>query len=149
MALLRQDPLLTSLLSFPDEISALFDSPVGKYVKETQVGASTAVDVKESSSAYSFIADVPGLKREEVKVQVEGNLLSISGKRTREERESTDKYHRVERSAGSFLRRFRLPEDSDLGKISAATEDGVLTVTVPKIPPPEPKRPKVVDIKVD
>eukprot|EP00270_Netrium_digitus_P003038 TRINITY_DN1342_c0_g1_i5.p1 TRINITY_DN1342_c0_g1~~TRINITY_DN1342_c0_g1_i5.p1 ORF type:complete len:151 (+),score=38.20 TRINITY_DN1342_c0_g1_i5:206-658(+) len=149
MALMRDDPLLYSLLSFPDEFATLFDSPVGRYVKETQAVASTAVDVKESPTAYSFVADLPGLKREEVKVQVvDGNVLSISGERTREEKESNAKYHRVERSTGKFVRRFRLPQDSDLGKITAAAEHGVLTVTVPKVPPPEPEKPKVVDIAI-
>eukprot|EP00270_Netrium_digitus_P006662 TRINITY_DN192_c0_g1_i1.p1 TRINITY_DN192_c0_g1~~TRINITY_DN192_c0_g1_i1.p1 ORF type:complete len:151 (+),score=52.82 TRINITY_DN192_c0_g1_i1:153-605(+) len=150
MALMRHDPLFSSVLSFPDEFATLFDGPIGKYFKDSHAFASTAVDVKESPTAYSFVADLPGLKREDVKVQlVDENVLSISGERTREVKENSDKYHRMERSTGKFYRRFRLPQDSDLGKISAAAENGVLTITVPKIPPREPEKPKVVDIAVD
>jgi HSP20 family protein len=75
-----------------------------------------------------------------VKVQVEeGRVLQISGERKKEETSSTDRWHRVERSQGSFLRRFKLPENTKLEEVKAALENGVLTVTVPKIPPPEPK----------
>jgi HSP20 family protein len=75
-----------------------------------------------------------------VKVQVEdGRVLQISGERKKEETSSTDRWHRVERSQGSFLRRFKLPENTKLEEVKAAMENGVLTVTVPKIPPPEPK----------
>ena len=81
-----------------------------------------------------------GLSKEEVKVQVEeGRVLQISGERKKEETTSTDRWHRVERSQGSFLRRFRLPENAKLEEVKAAMENGVLTVTVPKASPPEPK----------
>ena len=81
-----------------------------------------------------------GLSKQEVKVQVEeGRVLQISGERKKEETSSTDRWHRVERSQGSFLRRFRLPENAKLEEVKAAMENGVLTVTVPKAAPPEPK----------
>ena len=81
-----------------------------------------------------------GLSKEEVKVQVEqGRVLQISGERKKEETKSSDRWHRVERSQGSFLRRFKLPENTKVEEVKAAMENGVLTVTVPKSPPPEPK----------
>jgi HSP20 family protein len=129
---------------------ARFDSdvPTSNYIKDTHAIANTLVDVKETEKGYNFIADLPGLKREEVKVQLEdGNVLVISGERAREEKKETEKYHRVERSYGKFLRRFQLPKDSDVGKISAASENGVLTISVPKVPPPEPKKPTIVDVE--
>jgi HSP20 family protein len=80
------------------------------------------------------------LSKQEVKVQVEeGRVLQISGERKKEETSSTDRWHRVERAQGSFLRRFKLPENTKVEEVKAAMENGVLTVTVPKIPPPEPK----------
>ena len=73
-----------------------------------------------------FKADVPGLKKEDVKVEVEdGNVLQISGERSKE-REENDKWHRVERSSGKFLRRFMLPENAKTEQISASMENGVL-----------------------
>ncbi|KAL3838472.1 hypothetical protein ACJIZ3_023063 [Penstemon smallii] len=108
--------------------------------------AATRVDWKETPEAHVFKADVPGLKKEEVKVEVEeGNVLQISGERSRENEEKNDKWHRVERSSGKFLRRFRLPENAKLDEIKANMENGVLTVTVPKV---EVKKPEVKAIEI-
>ncbi|XP_073142055.1 18.2 kDa class I heat shock protein-like [Henckelia pumila] len=104
------------------------------------------VDWKETPEAHVFKADVPGLNKEEVKVEVEeGRVLQISGERSGEKEEKNDKWHRVERSGGKFLRRFRLPENAKLGEIKAAIEDGVLTVTVPKEEVKKPEA-KAIDI---
>jgi HSP20 family protein len=152
LSLLR-DPFFSAassgLMRFPDEFSTLFDAPLSTYVRDTQAMATTAVDVKETATAYNFVADLPGLKREEVKVQIEDdNVLAISGQRSKEKKEDTDTYHRVERSTGSFMRRFRLPPNADVQHIKASAENGVLTVIVPKASPPEPEKPKVVDVQV-
>ena len=81
-----------------------------------------------------------GLAKEDVKVQVEdGRVLQISGERKKEETSSSDRWHRVERVQGSFLRRFRLPDNAKVEEVKAAMENGVLTVTVPTAAPPEPK----------
>ena len=93
-----------------------------------------------------FKADVPGLKKEEVKVEVDdGNILQISGERNKEQEEKTDQWHRVERSSGKFLRRFRLPDNAKPEQIKASMENGVLTVTVPK---EEAKKPDVKSIQI-
>ena len=69
-----------------------------------------------------------------MKVQVEdGNVLEISGERTKEEDKGKDRWHRVERRRGRFRRRFRLPGDADMDKVKSSLEHGVLTVTVPKM----------------
>ncbi|URE25724.1 hypothetical protein MUK42_17184 [Musa troglodytarum] len=95
--------------------------------------ADTCIDWKETPEAHVFKADLPGLRKEEVKVEVEnGRVLQISGERSREHEEKTDTWHRVERSSGRFLRRFRLPESAKVEQVKAAMEDGALTVTVPK-----------------
>ena len=73
-------------------------------------------------------------------MQVEqGRVLQISGERKKEETSSSDRWHRVERSQGSFLRRFKLPENTKVEEVKATMENGVLTVTVPKLESPEPK----------
>ncbi|KAJ1389166.1 HSP20-like chaperone [Sesbania bispinosa] len=100
---------------------------------ETAAIANVRIDWKETPEAHVFKADLPGVKKEEVKVEIEeGKVLQISGQRTREKEDKTDTWHRVERSSGSFLRRFRLPENAKVDQVKAAIENGVLTVTVPK-----------------
>eukprot|EP00253_Pinus_taeda_P030380 PITA_30380 len=95
--------------------------------------ANTPVDWKETSDAHIFNADLPGLKKEEVKIKVEdGRVLQISGERKEEEAQKNDKWHRIERSHGKFFRRFRLPENAKIEEVKATMENGVLTITVPK-----------------
>ncbi|KAM0023494.1 putative small heat shock protein HSP20 [Helianthus debilis subsp. tardiflorus] len=114
--------------------------------RETTAIANTRIDWKETPEAHVFKADLPGLKKEEVKVEVEeGRVLQISGERSRENEEKNDKWHRVERSSGKFLRRFRLPENAKMDQVKAAMENGVLTVTVPKA---EVKKPAVKAIDI-
>lgn len=108
--------------------------------------ANIRIDWKETPEAHVFKADMPGLKKEEVKVEVEdGRVLQISGERSREQEEKNDKYHRVERSCGKFMRRFRLPENAKIEQVRASMENGVLTVTVPK---EEVKKPEVKAIDI-
>ncbi|WVZ56380.1 hypothetical protein U9M48_006921 [Paspalum notatum var. saurae] len=113
---------------------------------ETAAFAGARIDWKETPEAHVFTADVPGLKKEEVKVEVEdGNVLQISGERSKEQEEKNDKWHRVERSSGKFLRRFMLPENAKTEQIKASMENGVLTVTVPK---EEAKKPEVKAVQI-
>ncbi|CAL4921936.1 unnamed protein product [Urochloa decumbens] len=113
---------------------------------ETAAFAGARIDWKETPEAHVFKADVPGLKKEEVKVEVEdGNILQISGERNMEQEEKNDKWHRVERSSGKFMRRFRLPENAKTDQIKASMENGVLTVTVPK---EEVKKPEAKPVQI-
>ncbi|KAI3799904.1 hypothetical protein L1987_35209 [Smallanthus sonchifolius] len=114
--------------------------------RETAAIANARIDWKETPEAHVFKADLPGLKKEEVKVEVEeGRVLQISGERSRENEEKNDKWHRVERSSGKFLRRFRLPENAKMEEVKATMENGVLTVTVPKA---EEKKPALKSIDI-
>ncbi|GMN23945.1 hypothetical protein TIFTF001_000341 [Ficus carica] len=113
---------------------------------ETSALVNARVDWKETPEAHVFRADVPGLKKEEVKVEVEdGMVLQISGERNVEKEDKNDMWHRVERSSSKFLRRFRLPENAKMEQIRAAMENGVLTVTVPK---EEIKKPDVKSVEI-
>ncbi|XP_065872597.1 17.8 kDa class I heat shock protein-like [Euphorbia lathyris] len=120
--------------------------PRSELSNETTAFANTRIDWKETPEAHVFKADLPGLKKEEVKVEVEeGQVLQISGERSRDKEEKNDKWHRVERSSGKFLRRFRLPENAKVDEVKASMENGVLTVTVPK---EEVKKPDVKAIDI-
>ena len=114
--------------------------------RDTEAFVNARIDWKETPEAHIFKADLPGVKKEEVKVEVEdGRVLQISGERSREKEEKNDRWHRVERSSGKFLRRFRLPENAKLDEVKASMENGVLTVTVPKV---EEKKPQVKTIDI-
>ncbi len=113
---------------------------------ENSAFVNTKIDWKETPEAHVFKADLPGLKKEEVKVEVEDDrVLQISGERNVDKEDKNDTWHRVERSSGKFLRRFRLPENTKMDQIKAAMENGVLTVTVPKV---EVKKPDVKAIEI-
>lgn len=101
-----------------------------------------AVDISEDDKEYLIIADLPEVSKDEVKVAVENGVLSISGERRSksEEKDEKRKYHRIERSFGSYMRSFRLPEDVEENKIDADFKDGVLHVHLPKGEPTQKKK---------
>ncbi|KAK9057583.1 hypothetical protein SSX86_022419 [Deinandra increscens subsp. villosa] len=113
---------------------------------ETSALVNARVDWKETPEAHVFKADLPGIKKEEVKVEVEdGRVLQITGERNVEKEDKNDTWHRVERSSGRFTRRFRLPENAKMEEVKASMENGVLTITVPK---EEVKKPDVKSIEI-
>ncbi|XVE79489.1 hypothetical protein DITRI_Ditri14bG0063300 [Diplodiscus trichospermus] len=113
---------------------------------ETSAFVNTQIDWRETPEAHVFKADVPGLKKEEVKVEVDDDrVLQISGERDIEKEDKNDTWHRMERSSGKFMRRFRLPENAKMDQIKASMENGVLTVTVPKLDVEKPNV-KAIDI---
>ncbi|CAN4118905.1 unnamed protein product [Withania somnifera] len=132
-----------------DESDKAVNAPSRNYVRDAKAMAATPADVKEYPNSYVFVVDMPGLKSGDIKVQVEDdNVLLISGERKREEEKEGAKYVRMERRVGKFMRKFTLPENANTGAISAVCQDGVLTVTIPKLPPPEPKKPKTIEVKI-
>jgi HSP20 family protein len=94
---------------------------------------SPAVDVVERENAYLLKAEVPGLAPEDIDLQVENNVLSLRGERKYENEEEHAGYRRVERSYGTFVRSFVLPEGTDVDAVEAKVENGILTVTIPKV----------------
>ncbi|MCO5587334.1 hypothetical protein L7F22_041283 [Adiantum nelumboides] len=118
--------LTSSFLRFPDQHSS--------FARDVAAVANTQVDWKETSDSHIFKANLPGLAKQDVKVLVEdGHILQISGERKKEETTSSERWHRVERTQGSFLRRFRLPDNAKVEDVKAAMENGVLTITIPKL----------------
>jgi HSP20 family protein len=104
-----------------------------------------SVDIAETAEAFEIKAELPDVKKEDVKVSVEDGELRISGERKREKEEKGKKIHRIERSYGSFMRTFTLPPNVDDAKLSAEYKDGVLNVRLPKT---EQAKPKAIAVKV-
>ena len=102
-----------------------------------------AMDVTEREDAYVAELELPGMKPEEFQVELSDGVLSIRGERKQQKEEKGRHYHRVERVHGSFERRIALPAAVAADKIDAAYADGILTVTVPKVPGPKPHKVEV------
>ena len=106
---------------------------------------SPLVDITEDDKEYLIKAELPGSKKEDVRLTVENAILAISGERTFEKEEQGRKYHRIERAYGSFVRRFSLPEDADGSRVSADYADGMLQVHLPKS---QKAKPTAIEITV-
>ena len=104
------------------------------------------MDIAEDDKEYTVKAELPGLNKENIKVSVEGGVLSIAGERKVEKEEKNKRYHRIERSYGSFTRSFTLPDDASGEKVSAEFKDGVLKVHLPK---EEKAKSQSVEVKID
>ena len=102
-------------------------------------------DVIEDDKEYLIKAELPEVKKEDVKVTVENGVLTLSGERKFEKEEKNKKYHRMERAYGSFMRSFTLPDDADPEKVKAEFKDGILTVHLAKS---EKAKRKQLDIAV-
>lgn len=104
-----------------------------------------AMDLEEIDGEYLVKADLPAVKKEDVKVSLENGVLAIEGERRQEKEEKGKKFHRIERSYGKFVRRLAVPTDADPQKVSAEFKDGVLNVHLPKSPA---AKPRAIDVKV-
>ena len=136
-----------------EDMEKRFSTYLGRPAVQTETGKeamtvaewSPLVDITEDEKEYLIKADLPEVKKEDVKLTVQDDVMSISGERKYEKEEKGKKYHRVERAYGSFMRSFTLPEDADGSKVSAEYKDGVLKVHLPKS---EKAKPKSIEVKV-
>ncbi len=117
------------------DLDSLFGSVTGGNGKERVAGFTPTVDVVEDDQKFELYADLPGVKQEDLDIQVEKDVLTIKGERKLE--------RRGERVAGAFSRAFTLPKHVDVEHIAASLKDGVLTVTLPKRPVAQPRQIKV------
>jgi HSP20 family protein len=144
----RWDPF-KELEDMERRLSTWFGRPVRRREGEKEALRVTEwsplVDIEENEKEYVVKAELPEIKKEDVKVTVENDVLTIAGERKFEKEEKGKKYHRVERSYGSFGRSFTLPEDADGTKVSADYKDGVLRIHLPKS---EKAKPKAIEVKV-
>lgn len=103
------------------------------------------VDISETEKEFIIKAEIPEVKKEEVKISVDNGVLNIRGERKQEKEEKGKKFHRVERYYGSFTRSFTLPDNVDETKIEASFKDGMLNLQIPKS---KESKPKAIDVKI-
>jgi HSP20 family protein len=136
------------------EIEDMFDR-YARTVGQPRVGGQEAVatgdwaprvDIAETEKAFVIKAEIPEVKKEDVKVIVDNGVLTIRGERKQEREEKGKKYHRVERYYGSFTRSFTLPDNVDETKIKATFKDGMLNLQIEKT---EEAKPKTIEVKVE
>jgi len=106
---------------------------------------SPSADISETEKEYLVRAELPAVKKEDVKVTVDGGMITIEGERKQRKEEKNEKFHRVESVTGSFTRSFTLPDNVDEKNIRCESQDGVLTVHIPKT---EIEKRKPIEIKV-
>ena len=104
-----------------------------------------AVDIQETETEYVIKADLPEVKKEDVKVEFADGVLTVEGERKQEKEEKGKKFHKIEREYGKFVRRFALPTEIDASKLAAEFKEGVLNVHLPKSPS---GKPKAISVKV-
>ena len=138
MALVRWDPF-RELTALQTEVNRLFSRAGGGDTVERQ-SWTPAIDVIENDNAIVLKAELAGMDPKDINIEVQDNVLTVSGERRFEEEVKEDKYYRIERRYGSFSRSLSLPQTVDEGKIEATYEDGVLAVTVPKGEIAKPKK---------
>lgn len=104
-----------------------------------------SVDISETGASYLIKAEIPGVNKDDVKVTIQNGMLTIQGERKQEKEEKDKKFHRIERSYGSFVRSFSMPDDADESAVKAEFKDGMLNVTLPKS---EKAKAKAINISV-
>lgn len=136
--------------SLQDRINRLFDDTLrGTAEGDEQLmrGAwAPAVDIHESEEGFTVTADLPGVNKEDIKIDLKDNTLTISGEKRFEEKTPKENYIRVERSYGNFVRSFSMPNNIDSGKIKATFKDGTLELSIPKKEEAKPKQ-ITIDVK--
>lgn len=138
--MIYRSSLSTPVFGLRREIDRLFEDTFGR-----GDGASPwtpMVDVRESDNELSLEVELPGIRPEEVEITAENGVLTIRGEKRNERKEGDEnsRYHMVERSYGSFMRSFQLPQGLDESKIEADYNDGILSVHIPKTALPQPRK---------
>jgi HSP20 family protein len=147
MTLVRWDPF-RELEDMSERLNRVFSRPsLRNSGKENLTVADwmPTVDISETEAEYLIKAELPEVRKEDVKVTVENGVLTLQGERRQEKEEKGKRFHRVERSYGSFVRSFTLPESVDESFVKAEYKDGVLNLHLPKS---EKVKPKAIDVKV-
>jgi HSP20 family protein len=131
MTLNRWDPV-RDLLNFQERVNRFVEIRTQRTVFQPNAGWTPLVDMLETPDAYIFRAELPGVGKKNISIEIQGRRLRLSGERQLESEPRLAAYHSVERAHGPFHRSFDLPDDAALEKTEARYEDGILEITVPK-----------------
>lgn len=145
--LIRWDPF-KEISSLREEIDRLFDTFFGRQTSMVSGEAFwvPAVDVEETESEYIVKAELPGLKKEDIKISITDDTLTISGERKMQKEEKGKTYHRIEMNYGKFERTIRFPSEVLPDKAKASYKDGILSITIPKS---EKAKAKELEIQIE
>jgi HSP20 family protein len=146
----RTPSLLYQLHRLSQEWDQLFD-PSHQFIEDSSMVETShwapAVDIKEEPARFVLFADIPGVDPKDIEISMENGILTIKGERAETRTEESEGYTRIERSKGSFYRRFALPDTANLDKITAEGKHGVLRIIIPKRDKAAAKKIKVEDKK--
>jgi HSP20 family protein len=159
MNLIRREPIVPLFPRFEtpffremEDVSDRFGKFFGTWTRPFEVKESLkvpdflpAVDIQETEKEYLLKVEIPEIKKEDVSVTILENVLTLTGERKLEKEEKGKKFHRIERSYGTFVRTFALPVDADETKIAAEYKDGLLLLHLPKLAKPLTK---TIEVKV-
>jgi len=144
-----RDPMLDLLYQLERRMGRVFTEPFRVFdwapVETAAAVWTPLVDIFEENEIIRLVAEIPGVKPEDVKISVEGNLLTIKGTKEQVAEEKAEKVHRYERAYGAFERTFTLPATVAPEKINATYGDGVLTIALPKV---EAAKPHLIKVEV-
>lgn len=133
------------LMSMRDDFDRLFESFFGGMPVIREDFWTPFVDIVENNGNIEVKAEIPGMKKEDIKVTVRDNVLSIVGERKQEQETKEKTFHRIESYYGKFNRNIRLPSEVEADKIKATYKDGILNITLPK---PESAKPKKIEVEI-
>jgi len=145
MNLVRWDPF-RDFEGIQARLHRLFPDVPARTEDESLFGGwSPAVDIQETDNEFILKADLPDVKKDDVKVELEDGVLTVEGERRKEKEETGKRFHKIERAYGKFVRHFTLPTEVDGPNVKAEFKDGVLNVRLPKA---VNAKPKAIDVKV-
>jgi HSP20 family protein len=140
MSTIRWEPY-RDLVSLQERMNRLFNDSLSRWSGEETYGSWTPpVDIFEKNESLVILAELPGLRREDIDISVEGGTLTLRGERRRDNEVKEESYYRVERRYGVFARSFSLPTSVDAEKIQATYSGGLLRIELPKAEEARPKR---------
>jgi len=147
MAIVRWNPV-RDLLGLQEEMNMLFGDFLGPAARGNEPGIvrwAPRVDIAEQNGTYELTADLPGLKKDDIKIELHDNVLTVKGEKKVEEDKKEKNYRLAERYYGEFMRAFTLPDNVNKDGIEAEFKDGVLKLTIPKTEQPKPRE---IEVKV-